>query len=74
MENGDREKRSIVDPSYVESLIAHLQSGEGAAGNGRVEFLQNEEGLFVCMFCSKTFIHKYPYRDHLKTHTGQQIH
>lgn len=63
--------KSIVDSSYVESLIAQLQSGETPGNGANIEFLQNEEGLFVCMFCKKTFIHKYPYRDHLKTHTGE---
>jgi len=57
-----------VDPErqkYLENIIAQLQ-----AGGSNIEFQQNEEGLYVCMFCNKTFIHKYPYRDHLKTHTG----
>ncbi|CAG7723998.1 unnamed protein product [Allacma fusca] len=31
----------------------------------------NDCGQFVCMFCPKTFVHKYPYRDHIKTHTGR---
>lgn len=42
----------------------------GDMNSGNIEYQQNEDGLFVCMFCQKTFIHKYPYRDHLKTHTG----
>ncbi|CAL8111038.1 unnamed protein product [Orchesella dallaii] len=43
----------------------------GEMNSNSIEYQQNEDGLFVCMFCSKTFIHKYPYRDHLKTHTGE---
>jgi hypothetical protein len=71
VEGHSSEDTEDMDPErqkYLENLIAQLQ-----AGGGNIEFQQNEEGLYVCMFCSKTFIHKYPYRDHLKTHTGMTV-